>query len=258
MVHLFPFASFTARNLDRKLKSISQVINPQPSPWGGAGTARPPGPNIISSALSYELLDVVVGLACSCMVVLHREAILLVSWATFEVVMITTPLVVVDWLNDWPIGLKLNRELSKFCSQTFLVIISSWSYWLPRISEVAFYGFACLGLLGASTLVAFSLDVIQVATLHLHMCHVIVTTLVHGLRLSTSTLWNLFQGKCYNQLCNRTDKWFYEMDHLVLGTIFFTLVTFLMPTILVYQIFFSAVNKVLCISLSAFDSHYSL
>jgi len=38
------------------------------------------------------------------------------------------------------------------------------------------------------------MDVIQVATLHLHMCHVIVTTVVYGLRLSTSTLWNLFQG----------------------------------------------------------------
>jgi hypothetical protein len=59
---------------------------------------------------------------------------------------------------------------------------------------MAFYGFTCLGLLGASTLVAFAIDVIQVATLHLHMCHVIVTTVVHGLRLCASTLWNLFQG----------------------------------------------------------------
>jgi len=59
---------------------------------------------------------------------------------------------------------------------------------------MAFYGFTCLGLLGASTLVALAVDVIQVATLHLHMCHVIVTTVVYGLRLSTSTLWDLFQG----------------------------------------------------------------
>jgi len=128
------------------------------------------------------------------MVVLHQETVLFVSWTTFEMVVITTPLMVVDWLNNWPIGFKLNRELSKFCSHTFIVIISSWSYWLPRVLEMAFYGFACLGLLGASTLVAFGIDVIQVATLHLHICHVIVTTVVHGLGLSTSTLWNLFQG----------------------------------------------------------------
>lgn len=41
------------------------------------------------------------------------------------------------------------------------------------------------------------MDVIQVATLHLHMCHVIATTVVHGLRLSTSTLWNLFRGMMF-------------------------------------------------------------
>lgn len=69
--------------------------------------------------------------------------------------------------------------------------------WLPRVLEIASYGFACLGLLGVSMLVAFTADVIQVATLHLHMCHVVVAAVVHSLRLSTSTLWNLFQGKVY-------------------------------------------------------------
>lgn len=46
-------------------------------------------------------------------------------------------------------------------------------------------------------LVAFVIDVIQLATLHLHMCYVIVTTVVYGLQLSTFTLWNLFQGMIF-------------------------------------------------------------
>ncbi|KAF9653013.1 DUF1000-domain-containing protein [Thelephora ganbajun] len=186
------FGSLAQSVLDRKIKFISQIaylISRK-----NTGTGDPPGLNAIPSALNSELLDVAVGLACSSMVILHRETLLLFSKTTFEVAMITAPLMVVDWLNNWPIGLKLNRELSKFCSQTFLVLISSWNYWLPSILEVALYGFAYLGLLGALTLVAFTADVTQVATLHLHMCHVIVTTAVHGLRLSTSTLWNLFQG----------------------------------------------------------------
>jgi len=161
-------------------------------------TAKPSGPNVTSSRVGYELLDVIAGLACSSMAILYRKDIVLVSWITFEMVMITAPLIVVDWLNNWPIGLKLNGELSKFCSQTFLVIISSWSYWLPRILQIASYGFVCLGFFGISTLVAFVTDVIQVATLHLHMCCVIITIVVYGLRLSTSTLWNLFQGMVYN------------------------------------------------------------
>ena len=69
--------------------------------------------------------------------------------------------------------------------------------WLPRALEIAFYGFACLGFLGASSLVAFVADAIQVMTLHLHMCHVITTTVVHGLKLCTFTLWNLFQGMTF-------------------------------------------------------------
>ena len=72
--------------------------------------------------------------------------------------------------------------------------------------------------------------------------------------LHLDNLWLIpWPGKCYNQLCNRSDKWFYEMDHLVLGTIFFTLVTFLMPTILIYQVFFSAVDNLLCLFLSALN-----
>ena len=119
---------------------------------------------------------------------------------------------------------------------------------------------------------AFAIDVIQVATVHLRMCHIITSTVVYGLKLSASTLWNLFRGtvifrlkeeitltlrlgKCYNQLCNRNDKWHYEMDHLVLGTIFFTLASFLMPTILIYCTFFSCINYILYRSFSTFDRY---
>lgn len=63
-------------------------------------------------------------------------------------------------------------------------------------------------------------------------------------------------GKCYNKLCNRNDKWPYEMDHLVLGTIFFTLATFLMPTMLIYYAFFSCIDNILCTFFGAFDRFF--
>jgi len=219
MIQFFPFTSFTARVLGKKIKFISRVTLTVP-PSEGSGRVDPLVLNVISAPLLSELLDVIAGFACSSMMVVHRENLSLSTRIMFEGGITTMPLMVVDWLNNWPIGLKLNTELSKFCSQTFIVIISSWNYWLQGVLEVAFYGFPCIGLFGASTLAAFAADVIRVATLHLHMCYIITTTVVYGLRLSTSTLWNLFQGKCYNQLCNRNDKWPYEMDHLVLGTIF--------------------------------------
>ena len=61
-------------------------------------------------------------------------------------------------------------------------------------------------------------------------------------------------GKSYNQLCNRDDRWHYEMDHLVLGTIFFALAAFLMPTVLVYYVFFSCVEIFLHILFTAFNN----
>jgi len=171
-----------------------------------------------------------------------------------------------NWIEaEWGVGQVLLPDILSYYFflelYVILVRVTRWWIdtlldWLQRVLEVAFYGFACLGILGASTLVAFTADVVQVATLHFHMCHVIATTVVYGLRLFTSTLWNLFQGKCYNRLCNRNDKWFYEMDHLVLGTIFFTLATFLIPTIFIYQVFFCIIDSLLYLSLSVLDSFY--
>ena len=49
-------------------------------------------------------------------------------------------------------------------------------------------------------------------------------------------------GKRYNVLRNRTDSWNYEVDQLLFGTILFTLVAFLLPTVLIYYVFFTLVR----------------
>jgi hypothetical protein len=66
--------------------------------------------------------------------------------------------------------------------------------WLPRVFEIAFYGFSCLGFLGVSVLVTFAADIVQVATLHLCICNIIATAVIRALMLYASTLWNLFHG----------------------------------------------------------------
>ena len=79
--------------------------------------------------------------------------------------------------------------LFRLCADGYILLD-----WLLRILDLALYGFSYLGLLGGSTLVGFAADVIQVTTLHLHMCHIIATMVAYGLRLSITTLWSLFQG----------------------------------------------------------------
>ncbi|CAG8765646.1 17208_t:CDS:10, partial [Gigaspora margarita] len=66
-------------------------------------------------------------------------------------------------------------------------------------------------------------------------------------------LWSidLWKGKKWNTLRNRIDSCDYDLDQLLLGTILFTLLTFLFPTVAVYYATF-ATSRVAVIFLKAF------
>ena len=49
-------------------------------------------------------------------------------------------------------------------------------------------------------------------------------------------------GKRYNVLRNRIDTWDYDLDQLLLGTILFTLLAFLSPTVFTYYALFAMVS----------------
>ena len=55
-------------------------------------------------------------------------------------------------------------------------------------------------------------------------------------------IYFLFIGKKWNTLRNRIDSCDYDLDQLLLGTILFTLLTFLFPTVVVYYATFAAVG----------------
>ncbi len=54
-------------------------------------------------------------------------------------------------------------------------------------------------------------------------------------------LFCTFTGKRFNVLRNRIDSWNYDVDQLLLGTILFTLLAFLFPTVLSYYALFALV-----------------
>jgi len=74
----------------------------------------------------------------------------------------------------------------------------------------------------------------------------------------------LLSGKRYNVLRDRIDNWDYDTDQLLFGTMLFTLVAFLFPTVLAYYILFAMLR--LCIlllqagmdTLLAFMNHFPL
>ncbi|KAJ7112892.1 N-acetylglucosaminyl transferase component-domain-containing protein [Mycena epipterygia] len=149
---------------------------------------------------------------------------------------------VLHWLDSWPAGLKLNTELSRFYSHTFSDLISMWGHVLhggaPYLPAIL-YAFGVMSASGMTTAIALFSDLLALLTVHIHICYLLSSLLYARLLRTAGSLWNLFRGKRYNVLRNRTDAWAYDTDQLLFGTILFTLVAFLFPTVLAYYALFA-------------------
>jgi phosphatidylinositol glycan class Q protein len=98
------------------------------------------------------------------------------------------------------------------------------------------------GMLGLTTILSLISDALSLVTLHLYGAYLACAFIFSHLLRTAGSLWNLFRGKRYNVLRNRVDNWDYELDQLLFGTILFTLLTFLFPTIWVYYALFGLVS----------------
>ncbi|KAF8317983.1 Gpi1-domain-containing protein, partial [Clavulina sp. PMI_390] len=149
------------------------------------------------------------------------------------------------WLDDWPAGLKLNTELSHFFCQSYLAGIDVWSGGLTSIIPYfphIIYLIGCSGPLGFTMTLSLISDVIGLLTAPLYFSYLVATSIFRTQLSAAGSLWRLFRGKRRNVLQNRTDAWEYDMDQLLLGTILFTLLAFLFPTIVVYYLLFAVVR----------------
>ncbi|KAF5338829.1 hypothetical protein D9758_012080 [Tetrapyrgos nigripes] len=154
---------------------------------------------------------------------------------------------VLRWLDSWPAGLKLNTELSRFYSHTFVDLVEMWGSvlhrgfpYLPAVIYVFGFFSSLGGVIGGMTMsISLFSDLLSLATVHIYVCYVIANAVYARILIMVGSLWNLFRGKRYNVLRNRTDSWEYDVDQLLFGTILFTLVTFLFPTVLAYYSLFA-------------------
>lgn len=167
------------------------------------------------------------------------------------------------WLMGWPAGLKLNSNLDHFLGKLFLQLIYIWTgfiFPMRSIFVVSIRFIAQSGLLGATMITAMFADMLTLSTIHLYVFYRIATRLYHWQLNVLSSLFNLFRGmfeslflnnrltnlsfvgKKYNVLRDRLDSCDYDLDQLLLGTILFTLLFFLFPTVLVYYVLFVIVS----------------
>ncbi|KAL9116054.1 MAG: hypothetical protein Q9227_000422 [Pyrenula ochraceoflavens] len=164
----------------------------------------------------------------------------------------------IKWLMSYPAGLKLNTELAVFLGDLFLWVIDYWSLLLntfitPALpSLIHLIGFSSFA--GASFPIAIFSDLLSLLTLHIY-CFYIASARIYNWQLSIiSSLFHLFRGKKRNVLRNRIDSCDYDLDQLLLGTILFTLLFFLLPTVVVFYLTFAGARMGIIVLKAVLDS----
>jgi phosphatidylinositol glycan class Q protein len=150
----------------------------------------------------------------------------------------------IRWLMSYPGGLKLNTELAAFLGDLFLWVIEYWSTistlvvtpYLPKV--IYFIGFSSFA--GASLPVSVFSDLLSLLTLHIYSFYIASARIFNWQLTIIFSLFQLFRGKKRNVLRNRIDNCDYDLDQLLLGTILFTLLFFLLPTVIVFYLTFAS------------------
>ncbi|ORZ07245.1 N-acetylglucosaminyl transferase component-domain-containing protein [Lobosporangium transversale] len=163
---------------------------------------------------------------------------------------------VLEWLtseNEYPAGLKLNPELNPFLGQLFKWLIEIWADFIISLQPMVPVVINMIGLSGAfGATMSLSLisDLLAFTTIHIYWFYMVAARIFHWQLTILYSLFNLFRGKKRNTLRHRIDSCDYDLDQLLLGTILFTLLTFLFPTIVVYYLTF-ALSRVMVICMQA-------
>ena len=148
----------------------------------------------------------------------------------------------ITWLMGNPGGLKLNTPLTNFLGTRMLSIVNLWSYfysdfiatYLSSILSCIFF----LSPLGITVSIAVLHDFHKFLNL-CSICFFIVMGRVLSLQVSAlKSLARLFMGKKWNILRHRIDSYDYDKSQLLVGTIFFTILLFLLPTTSMYFVIF--------------------
>ncbi|PHH78960.1 hypothetical protein CDD82_2743 [Ophiocordyceps australis] len=224
--------------------------------WASVTTSNPDYIRFYNS-LWLVANDVIIGMALGSYIIEHS------NWVASQIGHILRTYAVdalqrsISWLMGWPAGLKLNGELAAFLGDLFLWVIHYWSNCLEVLSPVLprlvwFIGFSSFA--GASMPVALLSDLVSLLTIHIHSFYLASARIYHWQLTILQSLFHLFRGKKHNVLRNRIDSCDYDLDQLLVGTILFTLLFFLLPTVVVFYLNF-AIARMIIISMKAgFDT----
>ncbi|PYH80019.1 hypothetical protein BO82DRAFT_375896 [Aspergillus uvarum CBS 121591] len=269
--------SATAQQVDIRLQQfcywpIQYVkLRQRKDNWESVTTSHPDYIRFYNS-LWLVANDVIIGIALGSYIIDNA------NWVAFQINSILTGWTVeglqrtISWLMDWPAGLKLNNELAAFLGDLFLWVIENWAGWFffsfsrqtsntdrmflacianlqPYLPHVI-YVVGCSSFAGASMPIALFSDLVSILTVHIYSFYIASARIFNWQLSIIISLFHLFRGKKRNVLRNRIDSCDYDLDQLLLGTILFTVLFFLLPTVIVFYLAFASA-RMLIISLKA-------
>ncbi|KAG7890060.1 hypothetical protein KL936_002734 [Ogataea polymorpha] len=162
-------------------------------------------------------------------------------------------LYLIKWLMSFPGGFKLNNELAEFFGELFMWVLDFWNEYVLRTmmnnSSTIIRAITLLVKFGGlNMLIASIMDILDITSLHLRCFYFASTRVFNWQWHIIQSLFRLFYGKKYNTLRNRIDSHNYEFDQLLFGIIIFTLLVYLLPTVIAFYLSF-AVGRLLTLLL---------
>ncbi|KAL8950706.1 MAG: hypothetical protein Q9222_003265 [Ikaeria aurantiellina] len=201
--------------------------------------------------------DVIIGIAVGSYIIDNAE------WVASQINIVLSDWTVeglrnmIVWLTDAPAGLKLNNELANFLGALFIWVIDYWREcvsglqpYLPHV--IYFVGFSSFA--GATMPISLFSDLLSILTVHIYCFYTASARIFHWQLTIIVSLFHLFRGKKHNVLRNRIDSCDYDLDQLLLGTILFTLLSFLLPTVIVFYLTFTAARMAIVFLKAALDT----
>lgn len=97
-------------------------------------------------------------------------------------------------------------------------------------------------------------DLLSLLTLHIYSFYIASARIFDWQLTIIMSLFHLFRGKKHNVLRNRIDSCDYDLDQLLLGTILFTLLFFLLPTVIVFYLTFASARMAIITLKASLDT----
>ncbi|EEY60249.1 phosphatidylinositol N-acetylglucosaminyltransferase subunit Q, putative [Phytophthora infestans T30-4] len=147
-----------------------------------------------------------------------------------------------------PAGFKLNKPLASILGNGILLWLNLWSFAFEELSVIAskislgWWLFLAGRYMGVTLQLTLMIDFVKLTTWHSHWVYFYFAKLNRLQFGLFSSLSKLFLGKKINVLRHRVDTCEYDVGQLLLGTLLFTILAFLVTTNLVFFVFFAGVR----------------